>query len=98
MKIHPGDSVIAVLRDPREKLFGILDEIDASGASLRGVEIGYFDDLCRSIAAGEQHLPLSDQFIPMWRVERISRDEASGEIPSMLDQFRTRTGREFGEF
>jgi len=98
MKILPGEAVIAVLHSPREKLFGILDEISPAGISLRGVELGYFDDLARSIAAGEDHLPLSDHFLPMWRVERVSRDEPAGEIPSLLDQFQKRTGREFSEF
>ena len=30
---------------------------------------------------------------PMWRVERISRDESTDDLPSMSDQFEARTGR-----
>ena len=97
MSIKAGEAVVVVLHTPREKLFGLLDEITAAGISLRGVELGYFDDLCRSIVEGEQYLPLSDQFLPMWRVERVTKDERSGDIPSMLDQFALRTGKEFGE-
>ena len=97
MKIEPGNIVIAVMHTPREKLLGVVDEISAAGVTMRGVEIGYFDDWCRSIAAGEPHLTMTDQFIPMWRVERIARDESNGEVPSMAEQFEKRTGRELRE-
>lgn len=97
MKIEPGNTVVAILHSPREKLLGVLDEINAAGISLRAIELGYFDDWCRSIAAGEPSLPMSDQFIPMWRVERISNDESTPELPSMAEQFETRTGLKFVE-
>ncbi|MBX3282700.1 MAG: hypothetical protein KF756_09515 [Acidobacteria bacterium] len=97
MKLAPGEAVIAILHTPREKIFGILDEIDPSGVSLRGVDLSYFEDLSRAIAAGEEHLNPSDYFIPMWRVERVTRDEASAGTASLLEQFFARTGREFAE-
>ena len=97
MKLETGDIVIAVLHSPREKLLGVLGGVDAAGVSMRSVDLGYFDDWCRSIAAGEVSLTLSDNFFPMWRVERISRDETSEGMPSMAEQFETRTGRMLGE-
>lgn len=97
MKFESGETVIAVLHSPREKLLGILDEISPAGVSLRSIELGYFDDWCRSIASGEQHLTMTDHFIPMWRVERVSRDSADGDVPSMSEQFETRTGRRLNE-
>jgi hypothetical protein len=93
MSIQPGDSVILVLREPREKLLGILPEISPAGVSVRSIDLSYFDDWCRSIASGEAHLPMSDNFFPMWRVERVSRDETADGMPSMADQFESRTGR-----
>jgi hypothetical protein len=95
MKITNGESVILVLHTPREKLLGILDEINQSGVFVRAIDLGYFDDWVTSIVNGEQYLPMSDYFIPMWRVERMSRDEGS---PSMTDLFEQRTGRNLGEF
>jgi len=92
MNITSGDSVIVVLHSPREKLLGILGEISQAGITIRSIELGYFDDWCRSIAAGEQHLSMSDNFFPMWRVERISKDETVDDVPSMADQFEARTG------
>src|SRR5688572_10929585 len=98
MKIHPGESVIVVLHTPREKLFGILDEINSAGVSLRAIDLSYFDDWVRSITGDEQYLPMSDYFIPMWRVERLMRDEGTSDAPSMTEQFEQRTGRKLGEF
>ena len=97
MKIEPGNVVVAILHSPREKLLGVLDEINAAGIALRAIELGYFDDWCRSIAAGEPSLEMSDQFIPMWRVERISKDESASGVASMEEQFETRTGLKFHE-
>jgi hypothetical protein len=92
MKIETGDIVIAVLHSPREKLLGVLNDISAAGITLRSIELGYFDDWCRSIVAAEEYLHMSDSFFPMWRVERISRDESTDDLPSMAEQFEGRTG------
>lgn len=98
MKIQNGEPVIAVLHSPREKLLGIVDEISAAGVSLRAIDLSYFDDWCAAIANSEPFLPMTDYFIPMWRVERLTRDESSADITSMSDQFEQRTGRNLGEF
>jgi hypothetical protein len=97
MKIEPGESVIVVLHTPREKLFGILEEINQSGIHFRGIDLGYFDDWCQSIVDGEQYLPMSDYFLPMWRLERMMRDESAGGGGSMEEQFEQRTGRKLSE-
>jgi len=93
MKFENGDVVIVILHSPREKLLGVLDEINPAGLSVRSIELGYFDDWCRSISSGEMHLQMTDNFIPMWRIERLTRDEAADEVPSMAAQFHARTGR-----
>lgn len=87
-----------VLHSPREKLLGIIDEISPAGVFVRGIDLGYFDDWCSSIANGEPYLPMSDCFFPMWRLERLVRDESSEDAPSMAEQFEQRTGRNLGEF
>src|SRR3954453_5491214 len=87
MKIDAGDIVIAVLHSPREKLLGIVNEINPSGITIRSIDLGYFDDWCRAISAGEAHLQMSDNFFPMWRIERVTRDESSDDVPSMWEQF-----------
>jgi hypothetical protein len=98
MKIETGESVILVLHTPREKLIGILQEISSAGVFVRAIDLGYFDDWCRSITDGEQYLPMSDYFLPMWRLERMMRDEGSEGAASMAEQFEQRTGRPLSEF
>ncbi len=98
MKIETGESVIVVLHTPREKLLGILHEINPAGIFLRAIELSYFDDWCSSIVEGEQYLPMSDYFLPMWRMERMMRDEHGPGAPSMAEQFAQRTGKSLTDF
>ena len=98
MRIDTGESVVLVLHSPREKLLGILHEINSAGVYVRAIDLGYFDDWCRSIASGEQFLPMNDYFLPMWRLERMMRDEGSPDAPALSEQFEQRTGRPIGEF
>ena len=65
---------------------------------MRAVDLSYFDDWVQSIVANEPHLPMNDYFIPMWRVERVTRDESNGDYLSMAEQFENRTGRALSEF
>jgi len=98
MKIETGESVVIILQNPREKIVGILHEINASGIFARGIDLNYFDEWTRAIVGNEPYLPMQDYFFPMWRVERLSRDEGSFEMPSMAEQFRQRTGFDFMDF
>jgi hypothetical protein len=97
MKCQAGDSVILILQNPREKIFGVIDEINAAGITIRGIDLEYFEDWSRAIASGEPHLAMSETFFPMWRVERMSRDKSNGDIPSMEEQFEERTGLKLSE-
>lgn len=98
MKIGPGESVIIVLHTPREKYLAIVDEISPAGVFARTIDLGYFDDWCRSITEGEPYLPMDATFLPMWRIERITLDASSQGHPSMAEQFEKRIGKSLGEF
>jgi hypothetical protein len=91
--IKGGDPVVLVLHSPKEKCWGILDELNVAGVFLRGLDLNSFDDWVRAVTHDEPFLGLTDLFYPMWRVERVSRDEASGGIPSLYEQVEQRTGR-----
>ncbi len=93
MKLNSGDIVIAILHSPREKLLAILGEINPAGIVVRSIDLGYFDDWCRSIAEEEEHLRMSVNFFPLWRVERITKDDSVGVGQSMAEQFKSRTGQ-----
>lgn len=98
MKIETGESVVIIMQNPREKIFGVLHEINSAGVFVRGIDLDYFDEWTMAIKNDEQYLPMQDNFYPMWRVERISRDESSHGLPSMAEQFEQRTGFMIGEF
>jgi len=98
MKLETGESVILILQNPREKLVGILHEISAAGIFLRAIDLGYFDEWASAIKNGEPYLPMQDYFLPMWRVERLTRDESSPEMLSMTEQFNRKTGFDLATF
>ena len=88
-----GTSVVLVMHTPREKCWGILDEISIAGVFLRGLDLNSFDDWVSSVVHDEPFAGVGDVFFPMWRIERIAKDEASGGIPSLREQVEKRTGR-----
>jgi hypothetical protein len=96
--IGQGATVLLVLHSPREKCWGVLDEIAAAGVFLRGLDLNAFDDWTRAVAHDEPFVGLTDLFFPMWRVERLTRDESSEGVPSLAEQFEHRTGRKVEEF
>lgn len=95
--IQPGAAVLVVLHTPREKCWGILDEVNQAGIFLRGLDLNSFDEWLRAIVHEEPFVGLGDLFLPLWRVERVSRDESAGGIPSLREQAEQRTGRSLEE-
>jgi hypothetical protein len=90
--LQSGTPIIVVLHSPREKIWGMLDQITAAGVFLRGLDLNAFDSWVQAVAHDEAFIGVGDLFLPMWRVERIGKDEASGGIPSLYDQAVQRTG------
>lgn len=95
--IQVGVAVILVLHSPREKCWGILGEITQAGVFLRGLDLNAFDSWVHAVAHDEPFIGLGDLFFPMWRVERISKDEPAGEMPSLSQQVERRTGHPVSE-
>ncbi|HKZ81504.1 MAG TPA: hypothetical protein VJ124_24770 [Pyrinomonadaceae bacterium] len=91
--IRPGVAIIIVLHTPREKCWGLLDEISPAGVFLRGLDLNSFDDWVQAVAHDEPFVGLGDLFFPMWRIERIAKDESAGGISPLHEQAETRTGR-----
>lgn len=93
-RVEPGAAVLAYLRDPQEKLWGVLRTLDGSGATLEALDLASFDDWCAQIERGDESVVgPSVLFVPMSRVEKILLDRPSGNLPSMVQRFETRTGR-----
>ncbi len=98
MKIEPGQVVVIVLQNPRERILAVLDEVTPAGLFVRCVDLDYFDSWVNAIKNDEPYLSMHDNFYPMWRVERMSRDEPSGGVPALWEQFEQRTGKRLSEF
>jgi len=92
--IDPGSTVLVYLREPQEKLWGILRRLDSSGVSIEGIDLGSFDDWIAQIEREEEDVVgPSILFVPMGRVERVLLDRSSGQLLSLADRFEQRTGR-----
>ena len=89
-----GSPVIVYLREPKEKVWGLLLSILSSGLVVRGLDLRTFDDWLRQEARNEDRMiGLVTLFYPMSRIERMERDESIGPIEGYADRFRREVGR-----
>jgi methylmalonyl-CoA/ethylmalonyl-CoA epimerase len=97
-ELGPGAAVLVYLRDPQEKLWGVLRRLDAGGAVVEAIDLGSFDDWVAQVEHGDESVVgPSLAFLPMTRVERIVLDRSSGHLPSLAERFQRRTGRSVQE-
>ena len=97
--MNSNSIVIVSLHSPKEKVWGILLEINPSGVTVRGIDLNSFDHFVRQVNEPDgERVGLPTVFFPMARVERISLDEPSGSIPSMADVFQRKLGRPLAEY
>ena len=91
--MNPNSVVIVSLHSPKEKIWGVLQNINPSGVSIRGIDLNSFDLFVSQINQRDaERIGLPTVFFPMMRVERISLDEPSGSIPSMEEIFQRKIG------
>jgi hypothetical protein len=90
--IHDGSLVIVHLSGPTEKYWGVLLRLAPEGITVRGINVGSFDDWARGVARGEPSLDLVTMFVPLFRVERIFLDEQVGEVESYRQRFERMVG------
>jgi hypothetical protein len=93
-----GSVVIAYLKDPRDRFWGILRSIDAVGIVVQGIDLNSFDDWVRQVAEGGEGLSPSTIFFPLARVEKLLLDGDGGAVPSLARQFERRVGRPLPDF
>lgn len=92
--LSEGNPVILYLRDPKEKVWGLLISVAPAGIVVRGLDLAVFDDWMRQEARREDPLiGLTTLFYPMNRVERMERDETVGALISCADRFAEEVGR-----
>jgi hypothetical protein len=90
----PAALVVLNLINPKEKFFGVLLALSSAGVTLRGINLDSFDDWVRQVSRDEDpDLALLTMFLPLFRVERIFLDEASGAIKSYGQRFEEAVGK-----
>jgi methylmalonyl-CoA epimerase len=92
--IESGSVVLLYLREPQEKLWGVLRRLDATGAVVEGIDLGSFEDWIAQIEREETSIVGPSMiFVPLLRVEKLLLDRSSGDLPSLAERFERRTGR-----
>jgi methylmalonyl-CoA epimerase len=97
-EISAGSVVLLYLRDPQEKLWGLLRRLDSAGVVIEGIDLASFDDWISQLEKNEESIVgPSVLFLPMARLEKVMLDRPSGNIPSLAERFERRTGRKVAE-
>jgi len=95
MPFRSGDLVVVVLQSPRERIWGRLLGLDASGIAVRGLDLTPWEEVLTLIRTGEgDQVALGTRFLPMHRVEAMYLDEPSSGVPSLAETFHERTGQD----
>jgi hypothetical protein len=96
---EPNALIIVNLVNPKEKFFGVLKSLSSAGVTVRAINLDSFEDWIHQIARDEEpNLDLLTMFVPLFRLERIFLDEASGSIKSYTQRFEEVVGREIREY
>ena len=91
--MKPNSIVVVSLQSPKERFFGRLVDITASGVTVRGIDLNAFDAWIDHIKVREESgVQPTTIFFPLHRVEKIILDEGIGAIPSLSDTFLTKVG------
>lgn len=93
--MNPGDLVVAVLQNPREQVWGVLEQLSAAGVVVRGINTRNFEEWSRQVI-GDNATELGPEttFFPSHRIERISLDAPVGSVPSLAGRFKEISGRD----
>ncbi len=97
--MQPHSIVVVSLHTPKERVWGELVDMSSAGVTLRGIDIGAFDDFVRQVLHPEgDRIGLPTLFFPMLRIERIALDEARGSVPSLAETFEKKIGRSLTDY
>ncbi len=95
--MRPGAMVLLHLMEPSEKYWGVLEAIELTGVTLRGINLSSFDDWISSVIhESPPSLGLATVFFPLRRVESMFVDERVGTVESLGERFERRAGMSVG--
>lgn len=96
--MEAGTLVLVHLVAPREKYWGVLVTLSPAGMTLRGLELGLFEEWARQQRPGsEPELGVTTLFVPLHRVEKIFEDTRIGSVASYAERFVEIAGRDVRE-
>ena len=88
-----GQLVVAVVNDPRQKVWGRILGIESAGIAVRGIDIAPWEEVLVLVKGGlGDQVALNTRFFPMHRIEQMYLDETSSGVPSLGQVFKDRTG------
>jgi hypothetical protein len=91
--IEAGSLVILHCGNPREKMWGVLQRLDATGVVIRGLDLETVEDWLRQERAdGDRSIGPTTFFVPMARVLRIDLDESTMVVESYADRYSAACG------
>jgi len=90
-----GEVVVVSCSGPKEKFWGVLLDLNATGATVRGIPVDACEDWLRQHASGSPSMigPVTI-FLPAHRLDRIEVDESSEAVECFADRFRRVVRRE----
>lgn len=91
--VEKGSLVILHCANPREKMWGVMQRLDAVGVVVRGLDLESVEDWLRQERAGNDRLiGATTFFVPLHRVLRIDLDESTLAVESYGDRYRAACG------
>lgn len=88
-----GEVIVLYLKNPKSRIVGVLEHLDAAGVVVEGVDLAGWDDLIGQCSRQEDGpVGPTREYYPMLRVEKILVDRDAGDLPSLQTQFSDRTG------
>ena len=93
-EVAVGSVVLVYLREPQEKIWGVLRRLDATGVTIQGLDLHSFEDWLGGLDRDEDDRigGPSVVFAPMARLEKILLDQPDGAVPSLSQRVERRTG------
>ncbi len=91
--------VITYLKDPKERMWGVLRSIDSSGLFMEGINVESFDEWIHEVSRNKSlKIGISKIFFPTARIEKILIDEPTGNLPSLSQRFEEKVGETVTDF
>lgn len=98
-EIGVGSAILLYMREPQEKMWGVLRRLDTTGVILEGIDLGSFDNWLAQLDREDDEAISGPSvvFVPIGRVEKILLDRASGALPSLTQRVERRARRSLAE-